>query len=107
MQTLLSIQSQVNSRCLCLASKPEMLALELLLRPVTVVGKTGQIMDILRQLEQLLGQSSSSKSNLIKVQVFLRDFERGYRDFRDIWNDWVDHAALPVGIPRLQAVLVG
>eukprot|EP00884_Botryococcus_braunii_P008657 jgi/Botrbrau1/17793/Bobra.0127s0043.1 len=59
----------------------------------------GQAMDILRQVEQLLAQSSSSKSNLIKVQVFLRDMERGYRDFRDIWNDWVDHAALPVVIP--------
>jgi enamine deaminase RidA (YjgF/YER057c/UK114 family) len=63
---------------------------------MAVVGATGQAIDILQQVEELLAHASSSKSNLIKVQVFLRDFERGYGDFRDVWNSWVDQSALPV-----------
>jgi len=53
-----------------------------------------QTQDILRKIDKLLGQLSSSKKNLLSANVYVSDI-RHYDAMNAAWDAWVDKANAP------------
>lgn len=54
----------------------------------------GQSAQVFANLEELLQRSGSDKSHLLRVLVYLKDFD-DYPAFKAAYADWIDAANLP------------
>ena len=69
---------------------------------VTTAGVTGdgsdvaaQTRDILAQIDALLEEAGSSKSNLLTAGIWLRDIAH-FAEFNKVWDAWIDKNNMPV-----------
>ena len=70
----------------------------------TSLDAEGQTADILRQIDALLAEAGTSKSNLLSVQIILADI-RDAPAMNRAWDAWLDPAAKPARM-TIQAPLV-
>jgi enamine deaminase RidA (YjgF/YER057c/UK114 family) len=54
----------------------------------------GQTADVLRQIDELLAQAGTSKSNLLRAEIFLTDI-KDFAGMNKVWDAWVDPKATP------------
>ena len=60
---------------------------------LNISGQTQQTLDI---IDQFLADSGSDKSQILSVTIYLKDIERDYAAFNQVWDAWVaDIDALP------------
>ena len=58
-----------------------------------IKGQTQQTFDI---IDQFLKEAGSDKSQIMSVTIYLKDIERDYAAFNEVWDQWVaDIEALP------------
>lgn len=58
-----------------------------------IKGQTQQTLDI---IDQFLADAGSNKSHIMSVTIYLKDIERDYAAFNEVWDAWVeDIEALP------------
>jgi enamine deaminase RidA (YjgF/YER057c/UK114 family) len=58
-----------------------------------IKGQTQQTFDI---IEQFLRDAGSDKSQIMSVTIYLKNIERDYAAFNEVWDQWVtDIEALP------------
>lgn len=58
-----------------------------------IKGQTQQTLDI---IDQFLADAGSHKSQIMSVTIYLKDIEKDYAAFNDVWDKWVsDIDALP------------
>jgi enamine deaminase RidA (YjgF/YER057c/UK114 family) len=55
---------------------------------------TGQTADVLRSIDESLGWAGSSKSNLLRAQIFLADMA-DFAAMNKVWDAWVDPQNTP------------
>lgn len=56
-------------------------------------GQTQQTLDI---IDQFLADAGTDKSHIMSVTIYLKDIEKDYAAFNEIWDAWVaDIEALP------------
>ncbi|NHN83871.1 RidA family protein [Acetobacter musti] len=60
----------------------------------TTLDAEGQTKDILRQIDALLTEAGTSKSNLLSVQIFLADIA-DMAAMNRAWDAWLDTANMP------------
>lgn len=60
----------------------------------TTLDAEGQTADILRQIDALLAEAGTSKSNLLSVQIFLADIN-DMAAMNRAWDAWLDRANKP------------
>ncbi|MDQ0393171.1 RidA family protein [Labrys monachus] len=61
----------------------------------TSVGTAAQTADILAQIDALLAEAGTSKSNLLSTSIWLRDISH-FDQLNQVWDKWVDRDNLPV-----------
>jgi enamine deaminase RidA (YjgF/YER057c/UK114 family) len=54
----------------------------------------GQTADVLKQIDELLAQAGTSKSNLVRAEIFLTDIN-DFAGMNKVWDAWVDPQATP------------
>jgi enamine deaminase RidA (YjgF/YER057c/UK114 family) len=59
------------------------------------VGTAAQAADILAQIDALLAEAGTSKSNLLTASIWLRDISH-FGQLNEVWDKWVDMNNLPV-----------
>lgn len=58
-----------------------------------IKGQTQQTLDI---IDQFLANAGTDKSHIMSVTIYLKDIEKDYAAFNEIWDAWVaDIEALP------------
>ena len=58
-----------------------------------IKGQTQQTLDI---IDQFLADAGTDKSHIMSVTIYLKDIEKDYAAFNEIWDAWVaDTEALP------------
>ncbi|NLZ86746.1 RidA family protein [Acinetobacter pseudolwoffii] len=58
-----------------------------------IKGQTQQTLDI---IDQFLADAGTDKSHIMSVTIYLKDIEKDYAAFNEIWDAWVaDIEALP------------
>lgn len=58
-----------------------------------IQGQTQQTLDI---IDQFLKDAGSDKSHIMSVTIYLKDIEKDYAAFNEVWDEWVaDIEALP------------
>lgn len=58
-----------------------------------IKGQTQQTLDI---IDQFLADAGTDKSHIMSVTIYLKDIEKNYAAFNEIWDAWVaDIEALP------------
>ena len=58
-----------------------------------IKGQTQQTLDI---IDQFLADAGTAKSHIMSVTIYLKDIEKDYAAFNEIWDAWVaDIEALP------------
>lgn len=58
-----------------------------------IKGQTQQTLDI---IDQFLADAGTDKSQIMSVTIYLKDIEKDYAAFNEIWDAWVaDIEALP------------
>jgi enamine deaminase RidA (YjgF/YER057c/UK114 family) len=55
---------------------------------------TGQTADVLRSIDESLGWAGTSKSNLLRAQIFLADMA-DFAAMNKVWDAWVDPKNTP------------
>ena len=55
---------------------------------------TGQTADVLRSIDESLGWAGTSKSNLLRAQIFLADMA-DFAAMNKVWDAWVDPQNTP------------
>jgi enamine deaminase RidA (YjgF/YER057c/UK114 family) len=53
-----------------------------------------QTADVLKQIDALLAQAGTSKSNLLRAEIFLTDIKE-FAGMNKVWDAWVDGKATP------------
>jgi enamine deaminase RidA (YjgF/YER057c/UK114 family) len=54
----------------------------------------GQTADVLKQIDDILAQAGTSKSNLVRAEIFLTDI-KDFAGMNKVWDAWVDPKATP------------
>lgn len=49
----------------------------------------GQTLDVLAIAEELFIQANTDKENILRAEIYLKDIDRDFKDFNEIWDDWV------------------
>ena len=63
--------------------------------PSDTSGDIGaQTADVLKQIDALLAQAGTSKSNLLRAEIFLTDIKE-FAGMNKVWDAWVDGKATP------------
>ncbi|KAG7363107.1 cytochrome C2 [Nitzschia inconspicua] len=62
----------------------------------TISDISGQTKNVLKQVDELLAQAGTSKSNLLTVQIWLKDIQNDFNVLNQVWNDWLDPENKPV-----------
>ncbi len=58
-----------------------------------IKGQTQQTLDI---IDQFLADAGTDKSHIMSVTIYLKDIEKDYAAFNEVWDAWVaDIEALP------------
>ena len=58
-----------------------------------IKGQTQQTLDI---IDQFLADAGTDKSHIMSVTIYLKDIEKDYAAFNEVWDEWVaDIQALP------------
>jgi enamine deaminase RidA (YjgF/YER057c/UK114 family) len=58
-----------------------------------IKGQTQQTFDI---IDQFLADAGTDKSNILSVTIYLKDIQKDYAAFNEVWDTWVaDIEALP------------
>ena len=58
-----------------------------------IKGQTQQTLDI---IDQFLADAGSDKNHIMSVTIYLKDIDRDYAAFNEVWDAWVaDIEALP------------
>jgi enamine deaminase RidA (YjgF/YER057c/UK114 family) len=68
------------------------------------VGIREQTKAIIDRIEQILLDAGSNKSNLLNVQIWLRDIERDFGPMNEVWDAWIPDDAGPARA-TVQAIL--
>jgi enamine deaminase RidA (YjgF/YER057c/UK114 family) len=55
---------------------------------------SGQTADVLRIIDEMLASAGTSKSNLLRTEIFLRDIG-DFAAMNKVWDAWVDPKATP------------
>lgn len=55
----------------------------------------GQTQQILNQIDDLLAQAGTDKSNLLSANIWLSDI-RQFQQMNEVWDNWVDQQNPPV-----------
>ena len=56
----------------------------------------GQTQQTLEMIDQFLADAGTDKSHIISVTIYLKDIEKDYAAFNEVWDAWVaDIEALP------------
>lgn len=53
-----------------------------------------QTADVLKTIDELLAQAGTSKSNLLRAEIFLTDM-KDFAGMNKVWDAWVDPKATP------------
>mmetsp|Transcript_7783 Transcript_7783/g.11169 ORF Transcript_7783/g.11169 Transcript_7783/m.11169 type:complete len:144 (+) Transcript_7783:93-524(+) len=62
----------------------------------TLPDVEGQTKVVLAQVDDLLTEAGTSKSNLLTASIWLKDIDRDFKAFNSVWCDWVDPENKPV-----------
>ncbi len=54
----------------------------------------GQTADVLKQIDEILAEAGTSKSNLVRAEIFLTDI-KDFAGMNKVWDAWVDPKATP------------
>jgi enamine deaminase RidA (YjgF/YER057c/UK114 family) len=54
----------------------------------------GQAADVLRIIDELLAEAGTSKSNILRAEIFLSDM-KDFAGMNKVWDAWVDSKATP------------
>lgn len=49
----------------------------------------GQTLDVLSIAEELFVQANTDKENILRAEIYLKDIDRDFKDFNEIWDAWV------------------
>lgn len=49
----------------------------------------GQTLDVLAIAEELFVQASTDKENILRAEIYLKNIDRDFKDFNEIWDAWV------------------
>ena len=49
----------------------------------------GQTLDVLSIAEELFIQANSDKENILRAEIYLKNIDRDFKDFNEIWDAWV------------------
>lgn len=49
----------------------------------------GQTLEVLNIAKELFEQASTNKENILRAEIFLKDIDRDFVDFNEIWDEWV------------------
>ena len=47
-------------------------------------------------MDALLQSAGTSRSHLLTASIWLKDIERDFKEFNEVWNAWVDPENKPV-----------
>jgi enamine deaminase RidA (YjgF/YER057c/UK114 family) len=53
------------------------------------LGVKGQTLDVLSIAKELFEQANTDKENILRAEIFLKDIDKDFLDFNEIWDDWV------------------
>ena len=63
---------------------------------LTLITVEGQTKIVLAQVDDLLSEAGTSKSNLLTASIWLKDIDRDFKAFNSIWCGWLDPKNKPV-----------
>jgi enamine deaminase RidA (YjgF/YER057c/UK114 family) len=49
----------------------------------------GQTLDVLAIAEELFVQANTDKENILRAEIYLKNIDRDFKDFNEIWDAWV------------------
>ena len=55
-----------------------------------------QTTNVLKEVDELLEEAGTSKSNLLSASIWLKDIEKDFGAMNEIWVDWMDPHNKPV-----------
>lgn len=62
----------------------------------TGVDVTAQTENVLKEVDGLLEQAGTSKSNIISASIWLKDIDKDFQAMNDVWVNWLDADHKPV-----------
>jgi enamine deaminase RidA (YjgF/YER057c/UK114 family) len=66
------------------------------LTDTTVTDISGQTKNVLKNIDELLEQAGTSKSNLLTAQIWVKDIQNDFKAMNEVWNGWLDPENKPV-----------
>jgi enamine deaminase RidA (YjgF/YER057c/UK114 family) len=49
----------------------------------------GQTKEVLNIAKELFEQANTDKENILRAEIFLKNIDRDFADFNEIWDEWV------------------
>lgn len=49
----------------------------------------GQTLDVLNIAKELFVQANTDNENILRAEIYLKDIDRDFADFNEIWDEWV------------------
>ena len=59
-------------------------------------GIKEQTKNVLAEVDELLEEAGTSKSNLLTASIWLKDIKEDFADMNEVWVDWMDPQNKPV-----------
>ena len=49
----------------------------------------GQTLDVLSIAKELFEKANTNKENILRAEIFLKDIDKDFKGFNEIWDEWV------------------
>ena len=53
------------------------------------VDVKGQTLEVLSIAHELFEEAGTNKENLLRAEIYVKDIDRDFKDFNEIWDEWV------------------
>ncbi len=53
------------------------------------VDVKGQTLEVLKIAHDLFEESGTSKENILRAEIYVKDIDRDFKAFNEIWDEWV------------------
>ena len=55
----------------------------------------GQTLDVLNIAKELFEEANTDKENILRAEIYLKDIDRDFKDFNEVWDEWVSKENTP------------
>jgi len=53
------------------------------------VGVKEQTLEVLNIAHELFSESGTNKENLLRAEIYVKDIDRDFKEFNEVWDNWV------------------